>query len=73
MYTYISSLVSLPSTTPIPSEYTRNLEKKGTDESICRAGVDTDEENGYVNTVGEGKHGTNWGTHIYTITGQIDS
>ena len=36
------------------------LRKNGTDEPICRAGRDTDTENGLVDTAEEEEGGANW-------------
>ena len=36
------------------------IQKNGTDELMCRAGIETDIENGLVDTGGEGEGGMNW-------------
>ena len=38
------------------------IQKNDTDEPICRAGIDTDIENGHMDPAGEGWGGTNWET-----------
>ena len=43
--------------------YIWNIEK-WFDEPTCSAGIDTDIENGLVNTVGEGDGGTDWESSI---------
>ena len=39
--------------------HTYELQKHGFDDPICRAGADTDVENGLVDTAGEGEGGVN--------------
>ena len=47
--------------------YMWNLEN-GTDEPICKAGIDTDVKNRHVDTDGERKGGTKWeSTGIYRL------
>ena len=45
------------------------IQKNGTDEPICRAGIETDIENGHVDTEGEEEGGTNLenSSDIYTL------